>query len=102
MTTIETSFSYDHLEYRLSERLRSALRYINSISKDEVLRCDNGCLAEIVRDFTIPPPFLRSVSNSIVADEWFIELVDILSDHKVGHTGLSKRKSTLLNSSQMS
>jgi predicted nucleotide-binding protein len=89
MTTIETSFSYDHLEYRLSERLRSALRYINSISKDEVLRCDNGCLAEIVREFAIAPPILRSDSNSIVADERVIELVDMLSDRKVGHTGRS-------------
>jgi hypothetical protein len=87
MKITEPSFTYDHLEGRLSERLRAALRYINSISKEEVLRCDNGCLSEIVRQFAIAPPILRL--DSIVADELVIELTDILSDRKIGHTGHS-------------
>lgn len=78
-------FVYDSLQGKLQERLGSALRYISTISMEEALRCDEGCLAEIVRNFAATLPVLSP--NQVVMDDRVIELVDRLSDRKIGHTG---------------
>ena len=77
MSNQEPSFNYTYLESKLRERLANALSYISALSKEDVLRCDNACLTEIVRQFAVAPPILRS--DLMEADESIIEAVDILS-----------------------
>lgn len=83
MSNQEPGFAYTYLESRLRERLANALTYINTLSKEEILRCDNACLTEIVRQFAVSPPILRS--DLIQADEDIIESVDITFDRKTGY-----------------
>lgn len=82
--TEQPSFVHTHLEYKLQELLAAALSSINSLSKEEVLRCDNGCLTEIVRQFAVAPPIIRP--DLIVADEKIIEMSDMFSDRRTGDT----------------
>ena len=87
MSNQEPIFTYTYLESKLRERLDNALTYISTLSKEEVLRCDNACLTEIVRQFAVAPPLLRS--DLIEADENIIEAVDMSFDRKTGHTNFS-------------
>ncbi len=48
------------------------------------MRCDSGCLTEIVRQFAVAPPILRS--DSMVADERIGESKDMWSDRTTGQT----------------
>jgi predicted nucleotide-binding protein len=84
MNDQQSLFTYSYLEHRLQERLADALSYISRLSKEDVLRCDNACLMEIVREYVIAPPILRS--DLMVADELIIEPVDIIFDRKTGLT----------------
>lgn len=84
MSDQQPSFVYTHLEAKLQERLAAALRSIGTLSKEDVLRCDSGCLTEIVRQFAVAPPILRS--DLMVADERIGESEDMISDRKTGHT----------------
>ena len=79
------SFIYTLLDSKLSEQLVIALSYINALSKEDVLRCDSGCLTEIVRQFAVAPPILRR--DLMVADERVVELVDYSFERKTGSTG---------------
>jgi predicted nucleotide-binding protein len=79
------SFTHTLLESKLRERLASALRFISTLSIEDVLRCDGGCLTELVREFAIAPPILRS--DLMVADEKIIEIEDMTFDRKAGNTG---------------
>jgi hypothetical protein len=87
MSDQQPSFVYTHLEAKLQERLAAALRSIGTLSKEDVLRCDSGCLTEIVRQFAVAPPILRS--DLMVADERIGESEDMISDRKTGHTNHS-------------
>jgi hypothetical protein len=80
-----SSFSFNYVDYKLRERLEEALAHINGLSKDDVLRCDDECLAEVVARFTIPPLLLRSDKRAL--DEKTFELVDYTFDRKTGDTG---------------
>jgi class 3 adenylate cyclase len=80
-----SSFTFDYLDYKLRERLEEALLHINTLSKDDVLRCDNECLQKLVARFTIAPLILRSEKRAI--DEKTFELVDHTFDRKTGDTG---------------
>lgn len=85
MSDQQPSFVYTLLESKLHERLAGALEFISTLSKEDVLRCDGGCLTELVREFAVAPPILRS--DLMVADERIIETVDMTFDRKTGHTG---------------
>lgn len=85
MSDQQLSFVYIHLESKLQERLAVALDFISTLPKEDVLRCDSGCLTELVREFAVAPPILRS--DLMVADEKVIEIVDIRLDRKTGDTG---------------
>jgi predicted nucleotide-binding protein len=87
MSIQQPPFTYAGLDYKLQERLGSALKDICDISKEDVLTCDTGCLTELVRQFAIAPPILRT--DQIVADEEIIESVDIVCHRKTGHTNYS-------------
>ena len=87
MTDQQPSFVYNLLESKLQQRLADALRYISTLSQEDVLRCDSGCLTEVTRQFAVAPPLLRS--DQRVADERIIESEDIVSDRKTGHTNYS-------------
>jgi predicted nucleotide-binding protein len=87
MSDQQPIFIYTYLELKLRERLAVALQYISTLSKDDVLRCDNPCLTEIVRQFAVAPPILRL--DSMMADERIIEPVDIFVDRRLGHTNHS-------------
>ena len=51
------------------------------------MQCDNGCLAEIVRQFAVAPPILRP--DLMVADEHIREPKDLFSDRNTGQTNHS-------------
>lgn len=85
MSDEQTPFVYTRLESNLRERLAGALEFISTLSKEDVLRCDSGCLTELVREFAVSPPILRSDLRE--ADEKIIEIVDITFDRKTGNTG---------------
>ena len=87
MSEQHPSFVHTLLEYRLQERLDAALSTINSLSQEEVLRCDGACLTEIVRQFAVAPPILRP--DRMSADERIGEEEDILSGQLTGHTNHS-------------
>ncbi len=78
MSDQQSPFVYTRLEWKLQERLADALKYINSIAKEDVLGCDAGGLKEIVRLFAVAPPILRS--DLMVADERIGESVDLISE----------------------
>lgn len=80
-------FVHTHLEWKLKERLDDALTYISSLSKEDVLRCDGGCLTQIVRGFAVAPPIVRL--DLMVADEHVGEAVDDTFDRKIGRTNHS-------------
>lgn len=84
MSDHQGTFVYTHLESRLQKRLADALRFISNLSKEDVLRCDNACLTEFVRQFAVAPPILRL--DSMEADERILETEDIVSLQKTGHT----------------
>jgi predicted nucleotide-binding protein len=75
-------FVYEYLQNKLQQRLVDALRAISSLSTEDILRCDSGCLTEIIRQFVVAPPILRS--DLIVADEKIREAEDIISERKTG------------------
>ena len=81
----QPEFTYSHLEWKLRERLASALSFISNLTKEDVLRCDSGCLTELVREFAIAPPIVRT--DLMVADQKIIELDDITIERKTGATG---------------
>jgi predicted nucleotide-binding protein len=81
----QTEFTHTYLELKLSERLASALESIGRLSREDVLRCDRGCLTQLVREFAAAPPILRT--DLMLADEIFIELDNIAIDRKTGATG---------------
>jgi predicted nucleotide-binding protein len=87
MSEQHPEFVHTLLEYRLQERLETALSTINSLSKEEVLQCDGACLTEIVRQFAVAPPILRP--DRMSADERIGEVEDILSGHRTGQTNHS-------------
>jgi hypothetical protein len=87
MSHQQTSFVFTRLEWKLQERLADALKYINSLSKEDILGCDDGCLKEIVRQFAVAPPILRL--DLMVADERIGEAVDLISEQPTGHTNHS-------------
>jgi hypothetical protein len=60
MSDQQTPFVFTRLKWKLQERLADGLKYINSLSKEDVLGCDEGCLKEIVRQFGFAP-FPRTV-----------------------------------------
>ena len=78
-------FVHTYLESQLRERLAVALQFISRLSKEDVMRCDSGCLTELVREFAVAPPILRS--DLMVADQKVIELDNITIDRKTGATG---------------
>jgi predicted nucleotide-binding protein len=87
MSDQQPPFIYTYLETKLQERLAVALEFISTLSKEDVLRCDGGCLTELVREFAVAPPLLRS--DLMVADEKIIEPVDMTFDRKTGDTNHS-------------
>jgi predicted nucleotide-binding protein len=78
-------FIHTRLESKLQERLTAALEFICALTKEDVLRCDSGCLTELVREFAVAPPILRSDLREV--DEKIAEIVDITFDRKTGSTG---------------
>jgi formylglycine-generating enzyme required for sulfatase activity len=78
-------FVYTLLDWKLQERLASALDFINALPKSEVSRCDIDCLTQFLRRFAVTPPFLLSDQRSV--DENVVELVDMTFDRKTGNTG---------------
>ena len=87
MTDQTPPFVHTNLEWKLKERLDNALKYISSLSKEDVLRCDGGCLTQLVRGFAVAPPIVRM--DSMVADEHIGEAVDETFDRKIGWTNHS-------------
>jgi predicted nucleotide-binding protein len=85
MSDQQPPFIHTHLESKLKERFAVALKFISTLSVEDVLRCDGGCFTELVREFAIAPPILRSDLRE--ADEKIIEIVDMTFDRKTGHTG---------------
>ncbi len=81
----ELPFVYTLLDSKLRERLDAALSLISGLPKGNILECGSGCLTELVREFAITPPILRS--DLMVADEEFAETVDWSFEKKTGNTG---------------
>jgi predicted nucleotide-binding protein len=84
MSDQQPPFVYSLLEYKLEERLAEALGFIGNLPQEEVLRCDTGCLTELVRQFAVAPLNLRS--DLIVEDERIVEEEDLISGRKSGRT----------------
>jgi predicted nucleotide-binding protein len=84
MNEPRSDFMHPLLEHKLQERLDTAIATINNLSREDVLRCDRACLTEIVRQFAVAPPILRS--DLIVADERIGESEDLISQRKTGDT----------------
>lgn len=82
--TEQPFFVHPHLEFKLQELLASALSFINDLSKEDALQCDNACLTEIIRQFAVAPPILRP--DLMVADDNIRESKDIFSDRSTGQT----------------
>lgn len=80
-----TAFVHVRLRSNLLERSTAALRYINTLSGEDVLRCDGGCAVELFRRFAVMPPALAL--DRMVADNRIGELVDSSLDRKTGQTG---------------
>jgi predicted nucleotide-binding protein len=80
-------FVHGQLEWKLKERLDNALNYISSLPKEDVLRCDGGCITQLVRGFAVAPPIVRL--DLMVADEHIGEAVDDTFDRKIGLTNHS-------------
>ena len=80
-------FVHTLLEYRLQERLDTAIGTVNDLSQEDVLQCDGACLTEIVRQFAVAPPILRP--DLMYADERIGESEEILSGRRTGHTNHS-------------
>jgi predicted nucleotide-binding protein len=87
MSDQQPLFTYTYLDSKLRERLADALKFISTLSQEDVLRCDTGCLKELVRQLAVDPPILQL--DSMGADEKIIESVDITFDRKTGHTNHS-------------
>jgi predicted nucleotide-binding protein len=84
MSAQHPEFVHTLLDSKLQERLADALRFIANLPQEDVLGCDTGCLAELVREFAVAPPILRS--DLIVEDEQVVEESDLLSGRKTGRT----------------
>jgi len=67
MSAQHPKFVHTLLDFKLQERLADALGFIANLSQEDVLRCDTRCLTELVREFAVAPPILRS--DLIVEDE---------------------------------
>lgn len=80
----QPSFVHTHLDYKLQELLASALSFINGLSKEDALQCDNACLTEIIRQYAVASPILRP--DLMVADDNIRESKDIFSDRSTGQT----------------
>src|SRR5688500_5681742 len=80
-----TVFKFDYLDYKLRERLEEALVYVNALSKEEVLKCDDDYLQRLIARFAIPDLRLRSDDRTL--DDEPLELVDHTFDRKTGDTG---------------
>src|SRR5919108_1760336 len=83
--TDKIEFTYAYLESKLRERLGSALNFISRLTQEDVLRCDRGCLTELVREFAANPPILRT--DLMVVDQMLIEIDDAAIERKTGATG---------------
>lgn len=64
--------------------MASALSFINGLSKEDALQCDNVCLTEIIRQYAVASPILRP--DLMVADDNIRESKDIFSDRSTGQT----------------
>src|SRR5215212_2106180 len=84
MSDQQSPFVYTFLEYKMQERLGEALGFIANLTQEDVLRCDTGCLTELVRQFAVAPPILRS--DLMVEDERIGEEEDLISGRKTGRT----------------
>lgn len=84
MSEQHPDFVYTRLDWKLQERLDAAMGTVNDLSREDVLRCDNACLTEIVRQFAVAPPLLRL--DSMSADERIGESEDLISQRKTGQT----------------
>ncbi|HJP91670.1 MAG TPA: adenylate/guanylate cyclase domain-containing protein [Pyrinomonadaceae bacterium] len=78
-------FTFNYIDYQLRERLDEAVAYVNALSKEEVLQCNDDCLQRIIARFAISDVRLRSHDRTI--DEETVELVDHTFDRKTGDTG---------------
>ena len=87
MSEQHPDFVHTLLEYRLQERLDTAIGTVNDLSQEDVLQCDGACLTEIVRQFAVAPPILRP--DLMYADERIGESEEILSGRRTGHTNHS-------------
>jgi predicted nucleotide-binding protein len=84
MSEQHPEFVHTLLEWKLQERLNTAIGTINSLSREDVLQCDSACLTEIVRQFAVPPPILRS--DLMEADDRIGESEDLISGRRTGDT----------------
>jgi predicted nucleotide-binding protein len=84
MSAQHPKFVHTLLDFKLQERLADALGFIANLSHEDVLRCDTRCLTELVREFAVAPPILRS--DLIVEDEQIVEESDLISGRKTGRT----------------
>lgn len=84
MTDQQPTFVHTFLDSKLQERLATALRFINALPQEDVLRIDNAGLTEIVREFAVAPPIVRR--DLMVADERVLESLDLISERKTGQT----------------
>lgn len=82
--TEQPLFVHPRLEFKLQELLASALSFVNGLSKEDVLQCDNACLTEIIRQFAVAPPILRP--DLVVVDDNIRESKNIFSDRSTGQT----------------
>ncbi len=84
MNNEEVTFTYSYLERKLIERREKALRFINELSKEDILRCDTGTLVVFTRYYAVSPPILRF--DLMEADEEILEAVDHTFFRKTGIT----------------
>lgn len=81
------TFVHTRLEQKLAERLTEAINYISKLPPEDVLRCDGGCLTQIVREFAVAPPILRA--DLMEVDARILEPTDESFERKIGQTNHS-------------
>ena len=84
MTDHEFPFVHTLLEARLQNHLKDALRFVSTLSEEDVLQCDNACLTEIIRQFAVAAPVLRT--DIMETDKRIIESTDLVSEQTTGHS----------------
>lgn len=78
-------FTFEYLDYKLSEKLDEAIEFVNTLSQEEVLDCNDDCLQKLIARFTIPDLRLRSEDRML--DSESPELSDHTFYRKTGDTG---------------